>query len=247
MLNKYILLLILLPACVFADTGNITNQSFNKAKKMLEKDIYTEDSERITLYCNAKFDTQKNIIAPEGFETNKYVKRAKRLEWEHVVPAENFGRTFPEWREGHKSCENSKKQAYKGRRCAEKVNDEYKLMQADMYNLYPAIGAVNASRSNYNFTMLANQKSSFGSCEMKVSNRKVEPPEASRGMIARTYLYMDHTYSRFSISNQQRQLMNAWSKQYPVSSWECERGRRIAELQVNINAVLINSCEEAGF
>ncbi|MEH6452772.1 MAG: endonuclease [Psychromonas sp.] len=246
MFIKYILLLTLIPFSVVADTGNTTNQSFNKAKRMLERDVYTADSERVTLYCNAKFDTQKNIFAPEGFETRKYVKRAKRLEWEHVVPAENFGRTFPEWREGHERCENSKKETYKGRRCAEKVNDEYKLMQADMYNLYPAIGAVNASRSNYNFTLLADQKSSFGSCEMKVSNRKVEPPESSRGMIARTYLYMDHTYSRFSISKQQRQLMDAWSKQYPVSGWECERGRRIAELQVNINQVLINSCEKAG-
>nr|WP_136796560.1 endonuclease [Desulfosediminicola ganghwensis] len=27
-------------------------------------------------------------------------------------------------------------------------------MRVDIYNLYPGIGAVNASRSNYNFTML---------------------------------------------------------------------------------------------
>ena len=61
-------------------------------------------------------------------------------------------------------------------------------MQADMFNLYPAIGAVNALRSNYNFTMLPDAKSDFGTCEMKIDNRKADPPEAARGQIARTYL-----------------------------------------------------------
>lgn len=103
---------------------------------------------------------------------NKYEKRAKKVEWEHVVPAENFGRTFVEWREGNHACVNSKGKAFKGRRCAEKVNTEYRHMQADMFNLYPAIGAVNALRSNYNFTMLPGEASDFGSCEMKIENKK---------------------------------------------------------------------------
>lgn len=84
------------------------------------------------------------------------------------MPAENFGRTFVEWREGNNACVNSKGKAFKGRRCTEKVNYEYRHMQADMFNLYPAIGAVNALRSNYNFTMLPGEASDFGSCEMKI-------------------------------------------------------------------------------
>ena len=88
------------------------------------------------------------------------------------MPAENFGRNFNEWRTGHEQCVNSKGKAYKGRRCAEKINSEYRYMQADMYNLYPAIGSVNASRSNYNFVMLADMDNSFGSCEFKIANKK---------------------------------------------------------------------------
>jgi deoxyribonuclease-1 len=75
-------------------------------------------------------------------------------------------------------------------------------MQADMFNLYPAIGAINALRSNYNFTMLPSAKSSFGSCQMKIENRKAEPPEDSRGRIARTYIYMEQTYKRYSMNKQ---------------------------------------------
>lgn len=62
-----------------------------------------------------------------------------------------------------------------------------------MFNLYPAIGAVNALRSNYNFTMLPSTPGSFGSCQMKINNKKAEPPVAARGRIDRTYLYMDST------------------------------------------------------
>lgn len=90
-----------------------------------------------------------------------------------------------------------------------------------MYNLYPAIGAVNALRSNYNFVMLPTTPSSFGSCEMKIESRKAEPPVNARGRIAHTYLYMSETYLKFNLSKQQSQLMSAWDKQYPVSDWEC--------------------------
>ena len=163
---------------------------------------------------------------PLGFTADKYVKRAKKIEWEHVVPAENFGRTFKEWRLGDELCVDSKGKSFKGRKCAEKVNYKYRYMQADMFNLYPAIGAVNALRKNYNFTMLPGEKSDFGSCEMKVDSKKAEPPIIARGRIARTYLYMEDAYGNYNMSKQQRQLMNAWDKMYPVDSWECERAKK---------------------
>ena len=220
-----------------------TNQeidSFNKAKKLLEKQVY--NNHRTTLYCAAEFASDKRVIPPQGFTTTKYLKRSKKIEWEHVVPAENFGRTFSEWREGHKQCVNSKGKAFKGRRCAEKVNTEYRYMQADMYNLFPAIGAVNASRSNYNFTMLPAAEIDFGSCAMKIENRKAEPPKRARGQIARTYIYMEETYKRYSMSKAQRQLMNAWDKIYPVTDWECLRADKIRKLQKNENKVVTSRC-----
>ncbi len=216
-------------------------QSFSKAKKLLNQKIYNDY--RKTIYCGATFDAKKNITPPKGFTTTKYVKRAKRVEWEHVVPAENFGRTFNEWREGHKQCISSKGKQFKGRKCAEKVNEEYRYMQADMFNLYPAIGAVNALRSNYNFTVLPSTKSDFGACKMKIDNKKAEPPEMARGIIARTYLYMEATYERYSLSKSQRKLMNAWDKMYPVNNWECDRAKKIANIQGGENTVLEKRCD----
>ena len=236
-----------MPFSLLVNAENTQIQSFSSAKKKLEKEIYLTSQERHTLYCQAEFDSNKNITPPNGFESIKYQQRAKRVEWEHVVPAENFGRNFSEWRSGAEVCVNSKGKAYKGRRCAEKANSEFRYMQADMYNLYPAIGSVNASRSNYNFAMLGSIDNSFGSCAVKIESRKVEPPTASRGVIARTYLYMDNLYANYKMSRQQRQLMNAWDKTYPVDQWECERAKRIQKIQGNHNEILEQSCLKAGF
>ncbi len=237
-----LLIAIFLSAPTLAANQDI--ESFSKAKKILEKQVY--NNHRTSLYCGATFDAKKQVTTPKGFTTTKYVKRAKRIEWEHVVPAENFGRTFIEWRDGNKKCINSKGKAFKGRKCAEKVNIEYRYMQADMFNLYPAIGAVNALRSNYNFTMLPDVKNDFGSCAMKIDNRKVEPPEIARGQISRTYLYMEGAYKRYRMSKSQRQLMNAWDKMYPIDTWECARAKKITKLQKSHNDVVKSRCDAGG-
>lgn len=239
-MNIIYLILLLCTSTVSLAGGNESITSFSKAKKLLEQKVYINHRE--TVYCSAKFDANKNVPPLPGFTTSKYKKRAKRIEWEHIVPAENFGRTFSEWRDGHPQCVNRKGKSFKGRNCASKVNKEYRLMQSDMYNLFPAIGAVNAMRSNYNFVAKINAKSDFGSCEMKIDKRKAEPPIGARGRIARTYLYMDSTYPRYSMSKSQKQLMKAWDRMYPVSSWECKRSNLIESIQKNSNSIMIQRC-----
>lgn len=237
-------LLFVLPSVAFAD-GNVWNDSFNKAKKTLEQQVYYDH--RVTLYCGASFDEKKNVTLPEGFTVSKHEKRAGKVEWEHVVPAENFGQTFSEWREGDPQCVDNRGKVFKGRKCAEKINKDYRYMQADMYNLYPAIGAVNALRQNYNFQMLPGEKPDFGSCEMKIADRKAEPPVRARGQIARTYKYMADAYGpRYKMSRQQTQLMDAWDKTYPVDQWECTRAKRVERLQGNENVFVKSPCQQAG-
>jgi len=65
--------------------SNTTIQSFSKAKKLLQYEVYLDH--RVTLYCAAEFTQGKQVIAPAGFTSAKHVKRSKRIEWEHVVPA----------------------------------------------------------------------------------------------------------------------------------------------------------------
>lgn len=236
-----ICILISIPA--FA--GNETNDSFSQAKKHL-REIYADHRE--TIYCGAKFNADNTVILPEGFVTTKHKKRSKRIEWEHVVPAENFGKVFSEWREGHPNCVDSKGKSFKGRNCAEKMNYEYRLMQADMYNLFPAIGSVNAMRSNFNFTELsADTPNTFGSCAMKIQERKVEPPHHIKGIIARTYLYMENAYPRYKISNKMKKMLQVWDKEHPVTEWECIRAKRIEKIQGNPNKIVNEECEKKGW
>ena len=211
---------------------------------MLERQVYFDH--RITLYCGATFDEHKNITLPDGFVTEKHQKRALKVEWENAVPAENFGRAFREWREGDALCVNKNGKAFKGRKCAEKVNMRFRYMQADMYNLFPAIGAVNAVRSNKRYSVLPDAAPAFGICPAKVDGPRFEPPDMAKGQVARAGLYMAANYPEYNLSRQQRQLFEAWSKMFPVDEWECTRTRRIEALQGNENEVVKGLCMDAG-
>ncbi|CAM3597886.1 endonuclease [Vibrio aquimaris] len=237
----FLLWFALLPHVVFA-LGNTNNESFSKAKRLMQQEIFVGDSYQRTLYCDASFNMNKYVSLPEGFRTDKYRGRLNKWEAEHIVPAENFGRAFSAWRDGHPDCINSKGKAFKGRSCASKVSKDYRLMQADLFNLYPAIGSVNAQRQNYNFVMLPEEASSFGSCDMRVTTRKVQPPEKARGRIARAYLYMEAVYPIYQMSRSQRSLMKAWDKQHPVTQIECEIGKRISAVQHSSNPILEQRC-----
>lgn len=225
--------------------GNTTIESFTVAKKHMKK-IYKAHPE--TFYCKAKFDEKGNVELPVGFETPKYEKRTKRIEWEHVVPAENFGRHELAWREGHPSCVDKKGKPFKGRKCAELVSQDFRHAQADLFNLVPSVGAVNALRSNYSFTEFSGKTAStFGSCEMKIQDRKVEPPKYSKGMIARTYFYFESAYSWFKISEKMRRIFMIWNLVYPVDEWECKRAEEIAKIQKSKNEIVMRQCKIHGF
>ncbi|MEZ8292280.1 endonuclease [Vibrio splendidus] len=239
-LASFVIFTLSIPISHASNGGNKSIESFSKAKKLLERSVYFDH--QVTLYCDAEFDDQKRISPPDGFKTDKYVKRSKKLEWEHASAAESWGRTFIEWREGAPECVKSTGTAYKGRACANKASQEYRYMASDLHNLFPSVGAVNGLRKNYNFAMLPGAESDFGSCLMKIDNKKAEPPESSRGRVARSHLYMSLTYPRYKLSSQQRQLMEAWDSMYPVSNWECLRNERIQSIQGNANPILESRC-----
>ncbi len=244
-MKKLLLSLLLcaaIPQAALA-AGNTSNDSFSSAKSMLERQVYFDH--RVTVYCGYQFDQHKRVALPSGFTTASHQKRAGKVEWEHAVPAENFGRAFPEWRDGAPMCV-SKGKAFKGRNCARKASPEFRFMEADMYNLFPAVGAVNAVRGNKQYSELPGAPSSFGQCPAKVDGNRFEPPRQAKGELARAALYMDREYPAYRLSRQQRQLFEAWSRQDPVDQWECTRTRRIERLQGNENTVVKSLCRDAG-
>ena len=172
----------------------------------------------------------------ERTKKGKVNERARRIEWEHLIPAENFGRQFSCWRDGDSKCTNTKGKAFKGRKCCEKVNKQYKIMQADMHNLFPAVGELNADRSNFRFDFELASKGQYGECKFNVDfkARRTKVREEIRGVIARDYLYFNKQYN-MKLSKQELKKYEAWNKQYPADEWEIERNKRIAKKQGNLN------------
>ena len=177
------------------------------------------------------------------FPCERLQAKTRRIEWDHVVPAEAFGQSFKEWRDGDPACVDAKGKAFKGRNCAEKLNPLYRLMQADMYNLRPAIGEVNNLKSNDSMAMIGGDSYEFGACQVRIADRKFEPPATVRGDVARIYLYMHSAYPRRGIiSDKNEKLFAAWNASDPVDAWECALYQKIKALQGNENEILRDAC-----
>ncbi len=216
-------------------------RSFRKAKKLLAKTVYIDNL--YTFYCQVPYKNKKILLPHENYVIQKDKKRANRLEWEHVVPAHAFGQSFSEWRTGHKRCKKKNGRPFKGRKCASKINKEFQIMQADLYNLVPSIGELNGLRSNYSFAALQEKDLRFGKCEFFIKKNRVEPPDYVKGGIARIYMYMETNYpGRGVLAKKNRLLFEAWSKMDPVDKRECEIYLRKKKIVKNENPILQKLC-----
>lgn len=194
-------------------------QNFSEAKKTLTKFYQDNPQYQTDFYCNVPFKWVKNrfeIVSSEAYtpriiktQTNKINQRAKIIEWEHIMPAHNFGKHLPCWKQGgRKKCQKDK---------------TFKKMEADLQNLVPSIGEINDDRSNYRFAESSKRLrfTQYGNCKVftDFKGKRFYPANYSKGWIARSYLYMSKTY-KIRLSNQERRLMEAWDKQYPMSERE---------------------------
>ena len=212
-----------LVALLIFNVAHAAQPSFSKSKRILAE-IYAEQP--VSFYCGCDYKKKGKKLIPDldscGYDPRKNAKRAKRIEWEHVMPAWAFGHQLQCWQDGgRKNC---------------RKNPDFKQMEADMHNLVPAVGEVNGDRSNYRFGMLEGENRAYGRCDVEIDfkARKAEPAPYLRGDIARTYFYMRDTYG-VRLSKQQRRLFEAWAKQDPVDDWERKRNDLIEERQGNRN------------
>ncbi|MCX8688896.1 endonuclease [Gilliamella sp. B2973] len=210
----------------------ISKQNFNAAKTKLVQ-LYKSNPEQTTFYCDCEFSWtgKKGIVdfSKCGYEPRKNLNRASRIEWEHVMPAENFGRHLQCWRNGgRKEC---------------KKDVTFNEMEGDLHNLQPSIGEVNGDRSNYRYSQFTNAFTQYGQCKSAVDfqTRKFQPREEIRGIIARTYFYMSDKYN-INLSDSEHKLMTAWNKTYPPDNWECNRNKLIEQIQGNDNKFVTQQC-----
>ncbi len=187
-----------------------------------------------SFYCGCQIDWQGKKGIPDlnscGYQPRKNAARAARIEWEHVVPAWQFGHQRQCWQQGGR------------KNCAK--DPVYRQIETDLHNLQPAIGEVNGDRNNFMYSQWNGGSGQYGQCAMKVDfkNKLAEPPVRARGAIARTYFYMRDQY-QLRLSSQQSKLFGVWDRQYPVTDWECLRNERIAKIQGNHNPYVQRACQ----
>jgi len=145
------------------------------------------------------------------------------------VPAHSFGQQRKCWQEG-------------GRKRCVADDPVFRMMEADMHNLIPSAGELNADRSNFRFGILPSTPRRHGACDFKVDfkARIVEPRDDVKGMFARIYFYMHDRYD-LRMSDQQQRLLMAWDKMYPATAWELERDRRIAKIMGHSNPFVVGT------
>lgn len=201
-------------------------QSFREAKQMAARLYASLPGGPRTFYCNCAFSGKQIDASACGYKARKNPRRGARLEWEHVVPAWEFGHQLQCWQNG-------------GRKNCSKNDAQFRRMEADLHNLVPTVGELNGDRSNYRFGMLEGEARRYGRCDFEVDfkQRRAEPEEDRRGDIARIYFYMRDQYG-LKISRQQTQLFNAWHKLDAADDAEREREQRINALQGNGNCYI---------
>jgi deoxyribonuclease-1 len=143
------------------------------------------------------------------------------------MPAENFGHHFKCWRE--KICSKKSGKKYRGRKCCEKTDKNFKRAESELYNLWPSVGLVNAARSNYRYSEISSSKKFYG-CNFKVQNRKVEPSDKVKGLVARANLFMSEKYN-IKLSKSQKSLFDAWNKKFPPSKREINWAKRVEKVE----------------
>jgi deoxyribonuclease-1 len=202
---------------------SVLPQSFTQAKKLLTREIYADEGERRTFYCGCNYARDKTIdpLSCGYVPRRPGSARSRRMEWEHIVPASYIGQGRACWEKGDAECVSAKGRPYKGRRCCEKVDAQFRRIAADPNNLVPEIGELNADRRDYPHGDIPGEARAYGACDFEVDAKlkEAEPAIPLRGFIGRTWLYMHRTYD-VAVSDEDLSVYEAWDHKFPAEAWE---------------------------
>lgn len=208
------------------------SSSFNQSKIKLYKSVYPNQGQ--TFYAGCNWKKKKVDLASCGLENSfstKERKRSLRTEAEHLIPASWLYKRNGEYR----SCYlNAKEQKISARKLCQLEDSEYRDAHNDLVNLRPAVGTINAARSNKPFaeSISGTKETTYnGNGKRMIISSRVAIPDASlRGDIARVALYMQKTYGA-TYSKRQLSLFKKWDAEDPESEEEKALANRINSIQ----------------
>ncbi len=179
------------------------------AREVFWKGLY--DGGGWTLYCGYRFDLEGR--SQEGLP----------------VGIDQIYAT--EWMLDHLQCRN-RTECYAN-------NKQFRTMEADMHNLYPAWSDLMVYRNARSFGNVKGDDSRFDQCHFEWDKNVVEPRDLSKGNVARSILYMHKQYS-LPVSADLMTVLKAWNRQDPPSEQEKIRNDRIETIQGQRNPYIDN-------
>jgi len=195
-----------------------------QAAKVAAGKIYLGN--QVTFYCGCKYSINGVIDhASCGYKPRNPGKRSFKLEWEHVVPAQAFGKHRACW----KGCDG-----LNGRMCCRKIDQQFRIMEADLMNLVPSVGEINGDRSSRPYGEVAGEPRAYGACDFEIDFKRdvVEPREGIRGDIARIYLHMHTTYpGGLPLSKEEVNQFGAWNAADPQDAWELRKIEKVKAIR----------------
>jgi deoxyribonuclease-1 len=203
--------------------------SFTTAKKKLYSKVF--DNSGATLYCDCNWAAKKTDLSSCGLQSffpKKQRNRSLRTEAEHIIPASWMLKVNKKTRQ---CAIDSKQVKDSARKYCQKHDVYYKKAHNDLVNLFPAVGQINADRSNKPFVDMAKTKvKNYGKCDIQIGSRGIVPPSSKKGDIARVAFYMSDKYG-VTYSTRQLKLFNQWDKQDPISAQERAHNKRVIQVQ----------------
>ncbi|GJL78755.1 MAG: deoxyribonuclease [Nitrospinaceae bacterium] len=216
------------------DDGLLTPSSMISveiSRKQLKK-IYLEGNYFKTLHCGCFFDKIQQVYpkmcdhGPKGTENRE---QRTILEWVHAVPVSTFAKSLKCWDEA--LCRGDGKGEGKGSRCCNVLSPKFKTREADMHNLFPAVGDEDEGPTELSGAFGGMQEYRF--CRDK-STSVSSPRPGARGDIARAYFYMSRQYG-VKIAEEVEDRFRKWHFEDPPDAWEEERNSFIELVQGNRN------------
>lgn len=225
--------------------GNKNIKDFTTAKNILEKKLFNGIVlDRVDKYCGCPYNSNKKI----NFETcwfsttwGSYWSRSYSIEWEHIVPAENFWSLFSEWVVWSEKCIDSKGNHFKWRKCAN-TNETFNKLEWDLYNLVPVIWEMNAIRTNHDYGIVTQIIKTPWKCESKIGDKIFEPRDEFKWWAWRASLYMNSIVQWKLFDKSQLQMFSEWNEKFPPTQEECKYAESIKQIQWNENPYIVSKC-----
>lgn len=204
--------------------------NFGTSKREMYQEVYNNSGS--TIYCGCEWNNKHVDLSSCNLQnefTNKESIRSERTEAEHIIPASWMLKIGDHNRDCVADSENSK---YSAREYCQLHDKNYNKAHNDLVNLFPAVGQINADRSNKFYIEESDDYNidDYNSCKSVNTEDGFIPRPSIRGDIARVAFYMRDKYF-VQYTPEEEALFHKWDYQDPISQEEIQRNNRIIEIQ----------------